>query len=71
MIRKTSEVNAYMRYAGLAFQIFGILAIGAMAGQWLDKKLSLSQPWMTIFLVVFLFIGIIYKIVIETQTKKK
>ncbi len=71
MTRKTSEVNAYMRYAGLAFQIFGILAIGAFVGQWLDKKLGLTHAWITIVLILFLFIGIIYKIVLETQTKKK
>ncbi|NOT38424.1 MAG: AtpZ/AtpI family protein [Saprospiraceae bacterium] len=71
MVKKSGEVNAYLKYAGLAFQIFGILAVGAFLGQWIDEKLNFSQPWMTILLIVFLFAGIIYKIFLETSIKKK
>ncbi|MCC6816941.1 MAG: AtpZ/AtpI family protein [Saprospiraceae bacterium] len=69
MLKKPSDYNAYFKYAGLAFQIFGILAVGAFAGQYLDRKLGLSQPWMTILIVLFFFIGIIYKIVLDTRNK--
>lgn len=70
MDKKDGGTNAYLKYAGLAFQIFGTLAVGAIAGQWLDKKFMLPKPYITIFLILFLFTGIIYWLILDTKKMK-
>lgn len=66
---KKSGVNSYLRYAGLAFQIFGTIGVAALAGQWLDKRLSLSQPYLTMLFVIVAFGGVMYWIMLDTRRK--
>lgn len=48
------NVNKYLKYSGIGFTLFGLLAIAVYGGQRLDAFLELSQPWFTI---VFLLVG--------------
>jgi len=45
--RKQSENIRYMRYMGLAFQMIGIILLGAFAGKWLDGHFQTSKPYFT------------------------
>ncbi|MEP7195136.1 MAG: AtpZ/AtpI family protein [Saprospiraceae bacterium] len=67
MDNKRPGVNSYLKYTGLAFQIFGTLAVGAFFGNWLDNKFNTPKPYFTIFIILFLFIGIIYWIIQDTK----
>lgn len=49
--------NALAKYAGLAFQMLGIIAICTWLGIWLDRRLALSTPWATLGLTLFGVIG--------------
>ena len=39
---KKQKINAYLKYSGLAFQMLGLIFLGLVVGQWLDKKFSLT-----------------------------
>ncbi len=71
MALKNSDSNSYLKYAALTFQIFGVLAVGAYVGQWLDKKFNFQTPYLTIVLVFGLFAGIIYRIIVDTGKSSK
>lgn len=64
------RVDAYLKYSGMAFQMAAVIMISIFAGQWLDKKLSLSEPYMTILLTVVLFGGYMYKLTRELTNQK-
>ena len=59
--KKNKTVN-YMKYAGLGTQMAVILALGAWGGQKLDAHFGNETQGITISLVLFLFLGIMYKL---------
>ncbi|MBK9272580.1 MAG: AtpZ/AtpI family protein [Saprospiraceae bacterium] len=58
MVKKSSSAHAYMRYSGMAIQIFVFLAIAAYAGQFMDKKYACIKPYWTISFVTLSFLMI-------------
>ena len=53
------QVNNYLRYSGIGFQIAGTVALGFFIGYELDKWLHTSQPYFTaIISLVFVFLGL-------------
>ena len=59
---EASDSAKYLKYTGLAFQLFFTLAIFVWLGQYLDKKLELSNPWFTIVLILVGFFGWVAKL---------
>jgi F0F1-type ATP synthase assembly protein I len=56
------QVNGYMRYAGLGFQIAGTLGAGVLLGYWLDKWMHTKQPYFMLgcsflFLIAGMYLG--------------
>ena len=53
------QVNNYLRYSGIGFQIAGTVAVGFFIGYELDKWLHTSQPYFTaVVSLVFVFLGL-------------
>ncbi len=53
------QVNNYLRYSGLGFQIAGTIAVGFFIGYQLDKWLHTSKPYFTaIISLLFVFLGL-------------
>lgn len=53
-----NQVNEYVKYSGLAFQMAALILLGYWLGSKLDKWLDLSFPAFTISLILlFLFIS--------------
>lgn len=64
------QVNQYLKYSGLAFQLAGLVLAGLFGGQWLDKTFHLDKPYFTIGLVVVLFSGFLYKLYLDLNPTK-
>jgi len=63
------QVNQYLKYSGMALQLFVLLGAGALIGQFLDKRLATSQPYFTI-LMILLFGGVFfYRLIKDLNTK--
>ncbi|MEO6190892.1 MAG: AtpZ/AtpI family protein [Saprospiraceae bacterium] len=71
MNKNMGNANAYLKYAGMAFQFFGILAVGAFAGRYLDNKFQFDKPYLTLTLVLFIFAALIYRILVDTRNRTK
>jgi len=59
---KNKKVDAYLKYTGLAFQMAGVIIISLFAGKWLDQKLQLDKPYMTLTLMLVFFGAYMYKL---------
>jgi membrane protein DedA with SNARE-associated domain len=66
---KPSQSNQYLKYSGMALQLFVLLAIGAWGGQKLDEMLKTSQPYFTIALILLFTTGFFYKLVKDLNRK--
>jgi len=66
---KPSSSNAYLKYSGLAIQLFVLLAVGAWLGQRLDKWLHTAVPWFTILLVLLFMAVFFYRLIKELNSK--
>ena len=56
--QKLNQVNEYVKYSGLAFQMAALILLGYWLGSKIDKWLDLSFPAFTISLILlFLFIS--------------
>lgn len=56
------KVNNYLKYTGLGFQMAAIFLLGIFGGKWLDEYFQFETPFITIFLLLFLFMGFMYKL---------
>ena len=52
---KKNQLNPYLKYSGLVFQLGLIIGLFTFLGQWLDKKMEMETPWYT---VVFSLSGV-------------
>lgn len=76
MINKNTEggqhkknVQAYLKYSGLAFQLAGIVVISLLAGRWLDNRFGFEKPILTITFVLVFFSTFMYKLYRELSQK--
>ena len=63
MNKNKKNINAYMKYAGMDFQLLGAAGIGALIGRWADKKMRNQTPYATAFFSVLFLAGAIYSII--------
>lgn len=65
-----NQLDKYIRYSNLGFQMLGIIAAGAFAGHWLDNYCELETPYFTAFLSLAGVVASLV-IVIRDLTNKK
>ncbi len=63
------SIKFYGRYMGLATEMFGILFVAALGGQWLDKKFETERPLITAALVLLALVGVIFKLIKDLDKK--
>lgn len=52
------QVNNYLKYSGIGFQIAGVIGVGVAIGYGLDKWLKTPGPYFTAgFALVFIFLA--------------
>ena len=66
-----TSVNKYLKYSGIAFQLFFLLAIAVLAGQYLDERLGNETPWFLLLFIVLGFSGWMYKLVRDLDRDTK
>ncbi len=69
MTAKPSQSNQYLKYSGMALQLFALLGIAAWLGQKLDKSLHTADPYFTILLILLFTGGFFYKLVKDLNQK--
>ena len=57
--RNPRQVNQYLKYSGMALQLFVFAGVCAWLGQLLDKRYSTPKPYFTILLIL-LFTGVFF-----------
>jgi F0F1-type ATP synthase assembly protein I len=50
--QRQSQINEYVKYSGLAFQMAALILLGYWLGSKIDKWLDLSFPAFTIILIL-------------------
>jgi membrane-bound metal-dependent hydrolase YbcI (DUF457 family) len=64
MPRNNSKSNNFLKYSGLATQIFISIAVAAYFGKWLDRKFEMTKPIFTascsILMLVLLLVWLNY-----------
>lgn len=63
--------NLLMKYAGMGAQFAGGILVGLFFGEQLDKWMKISFPLFIWFLPLFFIIGMLIRIVIDTNKKDK
>ncbi len=63
------KTNQYLKYSGMALQLFVLLAIAAWLGQKIDEKLASSKPYFTIILILLFTGGFFYRLVKDLTRK--
>ena len=66
--RKQNQINEYVKYSGLAFQMAALILLGYWLGSKLDKWLDLSVPIFTIILIL-LFLSVSFYSLIKSLPK--
>lgn len=64
-----ANIKFYGRYMGLAMEMFTTLFVAALIGQWLDKKLGTSKPFITALLVVIALAGVLFRMIKDLDKK--
>ncbi|MFY8090264.1 MAG: AtpZ/AtpI family protein [Chitinophagaceae bacterium] len=59
------------KYLSLATQMFVTIGIMVYLGWWIDKKLNWKFPLFTISLPFIVIVGILVKIILESNNSKK
>ena len=69
MKEKDDGRKLLLRYAGLATQLMVSMAIGVLAGYYIDKWINATVPIFTWLLPLLILIILLYKIVKDKSTK--
>jgi hypothetical protein len=58
--KQKKQVDDFIRYSGLAFEMIAIMGIGVWAGVKIDQWLDLDFPAFTLGLMILSVIGAVY-----------
>jgi hypothetical protein len=61
----------YVRYSGMAMELFGLLLILMLAGRYLDNRMGNPKQYVTAFLVTVGLIAYLYKLYLELTKARK
>jgi hypothetical protein len=70
MKEKDDGKRLMLQYAGMATQFLVGLGIGVAIGLFVDKKIGWKVPILVWLLPLLILIGILYKVLKDTSTKK-
>jgi membrane protein DedA with SNARE-associated domain len=68
--KRKIPVADYAKYSGMVFQLFLLLWMSYLAGRWIDKKLGLQKPVVTIIILLMAIFAYLYSIVKQTSKRK-
>ena len=66
--QRQSQINEYVKYSGLAFQMAALILLGYWLGSKIDKWLDLSFPAFTIVLIL-VFLSVSFYSLIKSLPK--
>jgi hypothetical protein len=66
-----SNKQLLLKYAGMSFQLLLIIGVATFIGYWVDKKMSLSIPFMVWLIPLLAIIGTIVKVIKDTSKQKR
>ena len=58
--KKKPQLNPYLKYTSIAFQMGAIIALGVLLGQWLDEQAANETPWYTLCIGLFSIFAALY-----------
>lgn len=58
--KKKHNPMAYMKYAGMAFQMGAIMFIGVLIGGFFDDKYGTEQPYFTLICILIALVAAFY-----------
>ncbi len=67
-VQRQKQIDAYVKYSGLAFQMAALILLGYWLGGKLDKLLGLSFPAFTILLIL-VFLSLSFYSLIKSLPK--
>lgn len=62
---KEPKASSYLKYSGLAFQMFFLLGLGLLSGSWADKYFGLEEPYLAMAFTFTLLIGFLVKLYLD------
>lgn len=68
--RKAKPSESYLKYSGMAFQMFFVLLFGWFMGNYVDRYFALEKPYVGVGLSFLLLIGYFFKIYYDLQRGK-
>ena len=71
MSAKRSNNKSYLKYSGLAMQLFGLNLMAILIGKWADKQLELEKGYISMALILFFNIGFFYGLYIDLTRKEE
>ncbi len=54
------QVDAYLKYSGMAIQMGVIILLGTLAGQWIDERYQTERPYFTVLLALLSIFAALY-----------
>ncbi len=70
MSKKGPKSSAYLKYSGLAFQMFFILLLGWFIGSFGDRYFQLEKPYIAVSLIFFFLIGFFIKLYYDLENDR-
>lgn len=68
--RKAGKVKAYVKYSGIAYQLFGLIAVSIFLGLKADKYFQFETKYITAGLTLLVFFAYMYKLSITVMKDK-
>lgn len=66
--QKQSQLKAYLKYSGLAFQMLGAIGVAVWGGMKLDAYMGLRFP---VFLIVFSLLSVVATLILTIKSLPK
>ncbi|RLD19979.1 MAG: ATPase F0F1 [Bacteroidetes bacterium] len=61
--KKSKPLKNFVKFSGLAFQLFAVIGIGTWFGYWLDSRMQLQVPIFTLLGAVLSLSAVIYYLI--------
>lgn len=71
MTDKKNSSHSYLKYSGMAMQLFGLNLFAILIGQWADKKFEFETDYVTMALIVIFNVGFFYKLYLDLSNDDK
>lgn len=68
---KRPKSDRYLKYSGLAMQLFGLNLMAILIGRWADQKLELEKGYISMILILLFNIGFFYGLYLDLTRKEE